>query len=273
MECAGNQSPAKTVDVVLDHQTTFPTPYENDWLHWGFGCIVTQKGNIVLVNRTERCLQVYNSQGKPLAEMKVVNEPQDLTEISDNLIAVSYGNSAYFEIADISNYRYKPVKVLETRGKTCWGISSDDNTIAVKVSAFSKTTFQLHDSVTYETKQLVSVDETGIYAICLRDSKIYCSNAKMDCVSCYDLQGSKLWTYENEILESSSGITVDHYGNVFVVGTKSKSLIMITENGKRHNVVKINNSSPISVSFDKYRNNLLIRGLAESNIYNIKKTD
>lgn len=269
MEGANKLSMTNNDKVMLKHQLSFLSPYTVVNLQRGFGCIKTHKGDIIFANDPGRTLQVFNSQGKALTEMKVSYEPQDLAEISEDCIAVSFGNASYFEIANIKNYRYEPVKVVDTGGKTCWGISYEDGLLAVKVSAFSRTTIQLYDTKAEKTKHLLSIDESGIYGICLKDSKLFCSNAKEDNVNCYDLGGNKLWLYKSDLLKSPGGIACDYHGNVFVVGTATKNLVLIAENGKRDKVIPMLNSSPMSVYFDKTKNNLLLRGLEESNIYDV----
>jgi hypothetical protein len=54
-------------------------------------------------------------------------------------------------------------------------------------------------------------------------------------VECTDINGTILWTFtDTSVLKAPRSIDVDEYGNVYVVGTDSVNVIVISPDGKEH---------------------------------------
>jgi hypothetical protein len=52
---------------------------------------------------------------------------------------------------------------------------------------------------------------------------------------CCDINGTILWTFtDKSVLKRPLSITVDDYGNVYVVSAKSVNVIVISPDGKEH---------------------------------------
>jgi DNA-binding beta-propeller fold protein YncE len=61
----------------------------------------------------------------------------------------------------------------------------------------------------------------------------YHSNTHTNSVVCYDFNGVKKWCYRNDLLKEPKGITVDSNSNIYVAGSKSNNVVVISPDGKR----------------------------------------
>ncbi|CAC5399689.1 unnamed protein product [Mytilus coruscus] len=88
---------------------------------------------------------------------------------------------------------------------------------------------------------------------------------------CYD--GTPVWEFNDCILETPRGITVDDRGNVFVAGCYSSNVIVISADGKQFKQIlnKENGlNKPNAIFFDKLRNQLLVTNNSSiANLYDI----
>lgn len=67
------------------------------------------------------------------------------------------------------------------------------------------------------------------------EDKIFYSNVNENSVTCIDFQGNIQWVFiEPSVLHYPCGISVDRYGNVFVVGGDTNNVVVISPNGKNY---------------------------------------
>jgi len=96
---------------------------------------------------------------------------------------------------------------------------------------------------------------SGVLYVATNGDKLYCTNYYTDTVTCCDLQGTTLWEFKNErVLQYPLGISVDNYGNAYVV-------VVISPNGQRHRQLlssKDGLNKPRVLEYDKYTNRLLV---------------
>ncbi|CAG2226156.1 unnamed protein product [Mytilus edulis] len=81
-------------------------------------------------------------------------------------------------------------------------------------------------------------------------------------VTCIDFQGMIQWEFKEEsVLKCPQGISVDNDGNVYVVGAKSNTVVVISHDGKRHRQLlssKEGLSYPYALHYDQSTNSLLV---------------
>ncbi|XP_052059493.1 uncharacterized protein LOC127700067 [Mytilus californianus] len=72
------------------------------------------------------------------------------------------------------------------------------------------------------------------YVTVFNNNIIY-TNDNLDTVTCCDFQGKIQWEFrERGVLRNPDGISVDKDGNVYVVGTGSNNVVVVSNDGKRH---------------------------------------
>ncbi|VDI30358.1 Hypothetical predicted protein [Mytilus galloprovincialis] len=187
-----------------------------------------------------------------------------MTEISKDCFAVTYGNGNKFAIASLEKYQYKTIKKIITP-YTCWGISYCDNKLAVKISSVG---IYLYDVNGKLLKNIESVEKLNYFYNIAMTKNIYFSWREENAVHCCDQQGNEVWTYQHDNLQDPSGITTDRYGNIFVVGSSSKNLFIISNDGQGREILKME-QTPISVSCDKVNNQLLVRTCGQILLFDI----
>jgi len=81
-------------------------------------------------------------------------------------------------------------------------------------------------------------------------------------VTCCDLNDTTQWEFNDKhVLQYPCGITVDNDGNVYVVGSNSSNVVVISPDGQRHRQLlssKDGLSNPRVLDYDKSTNRLLV---------------
>lgn len=97
------------------------------------GCAMLSAGGVVLADRNNANIKVFNSQFKLTATLNITDGLFDLTCISQNALAVTSPQKSKIIVAEI-----KPepeiVKVIETGNGTCWGINHHEGIFIVNCS-------------------------------------------------------------------------------------------------------------------------------------------
>jgi DNA-binding beta-propeller fold protein YncE len=92
-------------------------------------------------------------------------------------------------------------------------------------------------------------------------------------VVCYDFNWVKKWCYRSDLLKYPQGITVDSNSNIYVAGSKSNNVVVISPDGKRaKQLLGISDGiySPYAICYDKDRNHLLVVNYGGSaNLYEV----
>ena len=62
---------------------------------------------------------------------------------------------------------------------------------------------------------------------------LYHSNHHINSITCFDLYGTSIWTYKDNLLQNPKGITADSHSNIYVAGCDSHNVVVISPEGKR----------------------------------------
>ena len=108
------------------------------------------------------------------------------------------------------------------------------------------------------------------FGLCLTgpSPRVYLTDSRKAEVTCFQLDGKKIYTYEDEELKAPGGIYVDSIGNCLVCDYVSQNVVVITANGlKYEELLKFNDSTCIQPRCIGYRpqDNTLIVGCANTN--------
>ena len=81
-------------------------------------------------------------------------------------------------------------------------------------------------------------------------------------MTCCDSHGTTQWAFTNgHVLKGPHGISADIDGNVYVVGHRSNSLVVISPDAKRHRKLVSSTDglvNPLVLDYDKSTNRLLV---------------
>ncbi|CAC5361318.1 unnamed protein product [Mytilus coruscus] len=213
------------------------------------GCAILPNEHLLFANyNRRRNILEYSKEGNYISSIQVYAEPYDITVLDSERIAITYGYNGFFEILNYCNNSVE--KKIET-GSHCWGLSQSNGKIYIqldKVECFDTT-----------CKKLFTMAVAGDFHISASKTNLFCSNSLNNNVYCYDMHGQEVWKFRDDSLQSPLGVTHDRSGNVFVVGRKSRKLILIQHDGKTYkNLLNLKNySAPVAVCYNKDKHNLL----------------
>ncbi|CAG2232508.1 unnamed protein product [Mytilus edulis] len=127
-----------------------------------------------------------------------------------------------------------------------------------------QTFISMKDSIT----DIVRDDKIPEYCcVATFGENIYQTNIQTYSVTCYDLQGTVKWKFQNEhVLKSLRGISIDNNGNVYVVGESSKTLVLLSANGQQYKTIVTasdGSCSPMSLDYNKITNQLLVSNFSD----------
>ncbi|CAC5399372.1 unnamed protein product [Mytilus coruscus] len=242
-------TPTKTInDLKLILQKEITSHCENVK-----GCCMSVNGEYLFIDDFSKTLNVIAPDGT--FKYKMMLSPSDgfdITFIDEKTFAITSGFSYEhfgFDIIDIESREKKQFINLPGRP---FGITRDQDTLFVCVEGLGIYKVNTFD---YTTLHVVSCNlSSGSYVSVFNDN-IFCTDLDDDSVVCYDLEGSRVWRFEDDsVLDRPRGITVDIGGHVFVVGEDSSNVAIISNDGKLHRQILTKEHGlfePSAISFHK----------------------
>ncbi|CAG2218071.1 unnamed protein product [Mytilus edulis] len=148
-----------------------------------------------------------------------------ITYLEKNLVAISTSRG----IQIVNHQTGTIVGNVPTNGE-CRGIAYNKGALICWVRSIGIESIQLSN---FSTKTLVQIKEnTDRLGISVYRNRIYATDYSNDAVSCYTLEGKKLWQFKNEsVLKFPRGIAVDNNSNVYVAAYKC--VICLSSDGKK----------------------------------------
>jgi hypothetical protein len=221
------------------------------------GCSILDSGEIIfseynLYHYTGR-VTMNDSNGNYISTARALDcnrgSVYDITSIDKNTIAVSLGNV----IGIVNIYSQNIIPVVE-HCTTCYGITHCDDKLYY---CTEQEGIRWLDLKTTSNGLLVPTYIGQFsYINCDGNRLVYTSNT--DTVSCCDMNGKQIWSFEDtSLLRSPRGVVVDNQGFVFVSGEQSGTIVVISPDGNSaKEVCRI--SSPRAICYNKYENTILV---------------
>ncbi|CAC5403239.1 unnamed protein product [Mytilus coruscus] len=213
------------------------------------GCAILPNGHLLVANKTKnKNILEYSEEGNFIGGIEVSADPFDITVLDLDRIAITYGVNRFFEIFNYRNGRVE--KRIETGG-SCWGLSQSNGKIYVKLDQVE--VFDITG------KKLCTLAAEGEFYTSASKNNIFCSHFLNGTVCCYDMNGQEVWKFHDDSLEHPYGLANDRSGNVFVIGRKSRNLILIQHSGKTYkNLLNLEGDFPSAVCYNKDKNTVLV---------------
>ncbi|CAC5416844.1 unnamed protein product [Mytilus coruscus] len=225
-----------------------------------FGCCMLSDGRMAFTYYWDCKIIIFNTKGIKDFKVKMPCNVYDIVYISeDNALAVSSGGSEK-QCITIIDLKRKQIKKTISLDSYLYGIVAlKDNRLIYSGYDKGIRMINLYDE---SISDIVRDNMTcNCYTATFRDN-IYHTNNSTNTVTCYNLQGGIQWTFQNvSVLKDPSGIDIDNDGNVYVVGTVSHNVVVITPDGKRHREVLTASDGlycPTSLHYSEQKNQLLI---------------
>ncbi|XP_063399498.1 uncharacterized protein LOC134684146 [Mytilus trossulus] len=225
------------------------------------GCCMLPDGKMAFLHNSGRVVRVFNLNSKKVFHVNTRTYAFDVAYIShDNTLAVTSGESdtKCITIIDIQSKQIKKIIPVDSH---YYGIAvTPEGKLICSAAGKGIQMINLHNS---SITDIVRDNQIPVDCyVAIFGDKIYHTNNNSESVTCYDLQGTVEWTFQNErVLGGLVGISVDNDGNVYVVGESSNNVVVISTDGQQYKEVAKDSDglfNPQCLDNNKNTNQLLV---------------
>lgn len=220
------------------------------------GCSVTQKGDFLFTeycNYNDKTLILLNAQGGNERPIQLFNSAFDVECLNDNTIAVTAGKLKWISIVDLNTG--KETERIDLPGYP-FGITHDSKSLICCVECKDIHLISLSD---YSISTIPNTILPKFSYVATYGNKIFFTNPEEHKVFCIFKDGTREWSfYDETVLQTPRGITVDDRGNIFVVGCDSFNVIVLSQDGRQSKQMVKCQNKPFATFFDSLGKNLLL---------------
>ncbi|CAC5389890.1 unnamed protein product [Mytilus coruscus] len=239
------------------------------------GCCVTVRGGYLFIDYDggNEKIQALHADGESHYNIPLSRRYSsfDLVCIDDKTVAITTGYSSEktcVMVIDLTNRKVKRSVDLPTQP---FGICFNGNSLICCCYNMDMHVISCKD---FSITKIPNTSTSEYSYITSHAGKIFFTDPDKNQVNCCLYSGVQVWEFKNEfILRNPRGITVDHKGNIFVVGMESQNIVVISSDGKQFKEIEmdqLNLSQPSSIFFDKIRKQVLVSDQdSVANLYNI----
>jgi hypothetical protein len=241
-------------DIKLTLYSNITIP--NEISHTSRGCVICPNGQMLFTVSNNQNLVILNKDGT--FDKEITCSPynsRDVTLIDDSTVAVS--TSGDIRIINIDTKRTE--SVIKTTDR-CYGIAYHKGTLLSCEGSRGLIKMELSDGRI--TTLVEDVKLPGESFVTTFGDKIFQTNHVNNSVTCYAINGEKLWEFKGEsVLMQPIGVAVDNHCNIYVASSNNHVVIVLSPDGKQWRQLLDQNdgiSCPYGISIDKTTNNVLI---------------
>ncbi|XP_052079883.1 uncharacterized protein LOC127718031 [Mytilus californianus] len=229
------------------------------------GCAISENEDFFFLQLHKNNLLKYGPNGEFHSKSRInsgqYNVGYDLAMVDSNSVAVSCGgnNPKQLYIIDTNSTETRHVFDL---CDWCYGLNYHNGSFICCTSANG---IKLYDTLFHKLTNMRILPNApnmvdGTY-VTSNENSIFHSNCRNNSVVCYNFSGQVQWTYSDSLLTKPYGITLDSYSNIYVAGSESNNVVVISKDGKQAKQL-IGSSdgilNPRAVFFHKTKNVLLV---------------
>ncbi|XP_071123713.1 uncharacterized protein [Mytilus edulis] len=218
----------KTIDhITLTLKTKIKTSASNV-----SGCCILHCGRLVISNYDPSFLLLLTPDG--ILEKKITNIMPKIFDVScvgKETIAVASASDKNISIVSLESG--KTIKRIQTIFP-CLGLTYTNGSLIVSPNNGQLQEISLGNNKTNTICSSISSN----YVASLGNKLFFGKGEETDTIICQNRNGEMLWTFTNKTaLRKHRCIAVDEFGNVFVAGNKSNSVVAISSDGKEHKIL------------------------------------
>ncbi|VDH95383.1 Hypothetical predicted protein [Mytilus galloprovincialis] len=221
------------------------------------GCQILPNTDVVLVDQKKYSIVLFNNEGVFVKEiMTFKTMPSDICYVKQREVAVTFIYDKKVFIIDVE--RNKVVRRTNLDGE-CNGICTYDKMIYVISNPNSILALDFDLNIQNSIPILTEFSSR----IAIFGDRLYCTQCDDDYVVCYSKEGKILWSFYHEI-DSPFGIDVDKNGVVYVVCNRNNSIIALSQDGKKTEVIMSEDSGlyePLSINIDRESSILVVSNM------------
>ncbi|VDI49321.1 Hypothetical predicted protein [Mytilus galloprovincialis] len=199
------------------------------------GCVISEAGNMLFLQVYSNRMMKYAPNGKFISESCINPATSsigyDLAVIDSNTVAVSSGGNNHKQIYLINMNSTNTNQVFQL-GDWCYGLSySNDSFICCTFHNGITIYDRSNSNVRILPNSPKSADHTYVAS---NANCIFHTNWRDDSVVCYDFSGQVQWKYiDSSLLRKPYGVTLDTNSNIYVAGSDSNNVVVISPDGKQ----------------------------------------
>ncbi|XP_063417449.1 uncharacterized protein LOC134699976 [Mytilus trossulus] len=222
-----------------------------------FGTSILENDIVCFADRNTNVLTVKTTNESMVFRIELPTTIYGIACINDQTLAVTTGYNEN-KILVVNLMKRSVEKIIKTENYCC-GISFSDGKLIHNSSKLGLLSLNLENDIV--TKLDIGYRSPDVY-VALHDNKIYCTDNTSSSVRCYNSDKTLAWELNDKLLVGPRGIAVDKNGIVYVGDQDGGNVVIISPDGNKHKVIKIDSiSKPRTLSFNKARTRLLICGV------------
>ena len=221
------------------------------------GCVICPNGKMLFTDcSSKQKLVILNNDGTLDKEITCSpHHSRDVTLIDDSTVAVS--TSGGIRIINIDTKRTE--RVIKTTSR-CYGIAYHKGVLLWCAESRGLNKIELSDDKI--TTLVEDVKLPGESFATTFGDKIFQTNPVNNSVTCYTINGEKLWEFRDEsVLRQPRGVAVDNNCNIYVTSCNYSKVIVLSPDGKQWRKLLDQNDGmicPYGIYIDRITNNILI---------------
>lgn len=229
------------------------------------GCAISEAGNMIFLQDHRNKLLTYCPNGELHSESCITHGQYsigyDLAVVDSQTFAVSSGGNPPTKIHFINMSNAKLHKAINLQD-WCYGLSYHNGLF---ICCTHDNGINLYDTLSQRFSSMKNLpnepkDVSHTY-VTSNEKNIFHSNWRNNSVVCYDYNVQVQWTYTDSLLKKPYGITLDSYSNIYVAGSDSNNVVVISKDGKpAKQLIGTSDGilNPRAVYFHKTKNVLLV---------------
>ncbi|CAC5373484.1 unnamed protein product [Mytilus coruscus] len=197
------------------------------------GCSLFSDGKMIFSSYGDKKVVVLKSDRSKPVKITFEFQTFDVEQIDGSLIAITTGyEGGRIILRDLLERKTK--KIIDV------DVSNDGIAVSGDWLYFSarKNGLMRANIIDGSICEVVSGPMCGCAYIAVFGNNLFFTNKSKNTVTCSDLEGHVKWIFKHEsILSFPLGISVDKYGNSYVVGNEFSNVVVISPDGKQSKVI------------------------------------
>ena len=231
-------------------------------------CSILTGGKMAFINYIPAFLLILNVDGSQERKISLrIRDVSGIACIDQNTVAVTSRSNNLIQLVDLNTG--KTVKFINTI-TTCSGITSTNGMLVFIAIGKGLRKVDLKDENIVE---IVAFD-AGIWSrVTSFNDRLYYTDSMRCEVVCCDINGTILWKFtDKSVLKTPRSVTVDDYGNIYVVCANPANVIVISPDGKEHRQLlskadRLEN--PRALHYGRQTRQLLVANAKTSVLYSV----